>query len=103
MSWINRYSAGATALAVTIGIWTAFGFPVPATSADIKRLEAHQLETAIRVYEDQADRLIIRREQWRAEGLPSFNPAVVATDRQLDRVQEDLREARRRRIELGKD
>lgn len=102
MSWINRYSAGAAALVATLGLWTSLGFPVPATSADIERLEAGQLETAIRVYEDQADRLIIRREQWRAEGLPPFNPAVVATERQLERVQEDLREARRRRIELSK-
>lgn len=102
MSWINRYTTGAGAIIATLTIWTTLGFPIPATSADIERLEASQIETAIRVYEDLADRLIIRREQLRSDGLPSFNPAIVATDRQIERVQEDLREARRRRIELSK-
>lgn len=107
-TWMNRYTGAIAGVTGTVTLWIMLGLPTPVFSGDLKRLEqeigrleASHIETTIRLNEDQLDRLIIRREQFRSDGLTSFNPAVVATDRQIERIQEDLREARRRRVTLS--
>jgi len=96
MNLIIKIGSTVGALGVIVGAWIALGFPIPATSADIQRLDSQQLRTAVDVYrQDKRDAIIARSL--------AKDPAVQRMlDEDLVEARQKLKDAQRRLIELPK-
>lgn len=89
----------ATALVTIAGAWTFFGFPVPASSQDIRRLDRQQAEIAIEVYQQAArDALLALTDQ----KIRDNDTARTIVEQDLERFRAQLGAARSRVIELSK-
>ena len=82
--------------------WGSLGFPRIATAEDLERLNRQQLELLIPLTEDQLDRLIIRRGQLQANDVPAHVPEYQSLNRQIDRAQNRLQNARSRALGVSR-
>lgn len=95
--WIIGTGTVAAALTAIGTLWLAAGFPKPATSADIAKLNASQTELAVDLYTKATrDALILRNT---AKGDPSTQALI---DQQLSEAQSKLKAAQDRKLELAK-
>lgn len=100
-AWWKTATGVTAGLAAIAGLWLTLGLPTPAFSTDVERLDRQSTATAILVYEDQLDRMIIRRGQLAENGVGTASWEYQALSRQIDRLQNDLINARARMIELA--
>lgn len=91
--------AGAVAAAVTaiMGLYVSLGGPIPATSADIQRLDRAQAEQAVELYQQKLNSLILLAPD--AEKNPA---AYAAWKQQYEQAQRQLERAESRKIELSR-
>ncbi len=93
--WLIKLGTVAGSLTAIGALWVALGGPTPATSADIKRLDRQQTETAIDVYNTKLRSLPVI--------APAENtPAYQAWKEELDQTREQIKRAEDRKIELSK-
>lgn len=78
-----------------VGLWILLGFPTFATSSDIRRLDRHQAEVAVEVFDNKLRRYLAQQ--------PPADPAARQNwDEEVRRAKGQLDAAEQRRIELGK-
>ena len=95
ITWLIKLGTVAGSLTAIGALWIALGGPIPATSADIKRLDRQQTETAIDVYNTKLRSLLML--------APTENtPAYQAWKEELDQTREQIKRAEDRKIELSK-
>jgi hypothetical protein len=85
----------ATACIAIVGAWHLFGFPEPAWSSDVKRLDRGQAEIAVETYNTKLRSLIV-------VAPPKGSPAHDVWQQELKSTQDQLKRAEDRKIELGK-
>jgi hypothetical protein len=95
MESIWKWLAIPGAILALIGVWTALGFPKPATSADINRLDRQQAEVAIDVYTTKRNGLMLSEP-------PKDTQAHKIWEQQLNDANDQLKRAEDREIELSK-
>jgi len=83
------------AIVATIAIWGSFGFPTPATSGDIQRLNREQADVAVEVYSNKLRSLYVAPP-------PENSIANKVWLEELTRARKQLDRAEQRRIELSK-
>ncbi|HTQ99851.1 MAG TPA: hypothetical protein VMH83_07670 [Candidatus Acidoferrum sp.] len=89
--------AGALAGSLTalVGLWHLLGMPTPAWSSDIQKLNLHQSEMAIDIYNSRVRGLL-------ATAPPADPVAKQSWDEELRQARQKLDDAEKRRIELSK-
>lgn len=93
----KAWTAIATALTAAAAAWVSLGFPVPASSEDIRRLDRQQAEQAIEIYQRAVRDGVI------ALTNPEITASAVArtiVEQQLEKDKAKLDAARERSIEL---
>jgi hypothetical protein len=89
-------SALVTALGVIAGAWITAGFPIPAWSTDIKRLDARQTDTAIDLYSKALDDAIIRQDLLKDPSVRALNA------KKIEQTTKTLDQLRMRKLEMTK-
>lgn len=90
--WLGSVAGAVT----TIGaLWIAVGGPIPATSADIKRLDRSQAEAAVEIYQTKLRSLLVLSP-------PENTTAHTAWEEELRQARESLKRAEDRKIDLSK-
>jgi hypothetical protein len=85
------------ALGALIALWILLGFPTLATSGDIQRLDRHQAETAVEVYQSKVRNTILNAP------APSATPQTHSLYKEeLEQARSQLKRAEDRKIELSK-
>ena len=80
-----------------IALWILLGFPTLATSSDIQRLDRHQAETAVEVYQGKLNNSILNAP------APTATPQTQRLyEEELNHVRSQLKGAEDRKIELSK-
>lgn len=92
---ILQAGAVAGALIAIVTAWRMFGGPTPAWASDISRLDKHQSELAVEIYDAK-----LRRYLSSARPTDPANRQIFDEDLRQARQQRD--DAERRRIELSK-
>ena len=92
--WL-KYAPLPAALLAAVTLWGAFGFPKPAWTTDIKRLDRQQADIASQLYQDRIRSLLSVQPPSDPVARQNWNEQLRQTRKQLDAAQE-------RRIELSK-
>ena len=80
-----------------IALWILLGFPTLATSGDIQRLDRHQAETAVEVYQSKLRGTILNAP------APAATPQTQRLyEEELSQARSQLKRAEDRKIELSK-
>lgn len=95
MKWLLRIGSCAGAMAAIAALWAAIGGPLPATSADVRRLDSKQADIATEVYSTKLRSLLVIAP-------PPNTAAHQAWQEELNRARDQLKRAEDRKIELSK-
>ena len=95
MKWILRIGGIAGAITAIGALWATIGGPLPATSADIKRLDRSQADVATEVYQTKLRSLL-------AVSPPEGTAAHEAWKEELSHTRDQIKRAEDRKIELSK-
>lgn len=90
--WLTKWG-GALLLAVTL--WGALGFPKPAMSGDIARLDRSQADQAIEIFNTKMRSLL-------AIAPPKETASRRAWEEELATTRQQLNQAQSRKLELSK-
>lgn len=85
------------AIGAAIALWILLGFPTLATSSDIQRLDRHQADTAVEVYQSKVRNTILNAPP--AAATPQTHSLYKE---ELDQARGQLKRAEERKIELSK-
>lgn len=95
MSVLIKLSSCAAGAAALVALWASFGFPTPATSMDIRRLDRQQAGIATQLYQDRVHSLLSVQ--------PPTDPVARQNwEEQLRQTRQQLDAAQQRQIELSK-
>lgn len=95
MTRLLKWTPVPAAVLAMIGIWGALGFPRPAWTSDIKRLDRQQADIAAQVYQDRIRSLLSVQPPSDPVARQNWNEQLRQTRKKLDAAQE-------RQIELSK-
>jgi hypothetical protein len=90
-----KYAPIPGAIVAALTIWGVLGFPKPATSLDVQRLDKGQAEIASELYQNKVRSILITPK-------PSAEPNATLWQEELDAAKRQRDQAERRRIELTK-
>lgn len=95
MKTIMKYAPLPAAILAAITLWGVLGFPKPATSLDVQRLDKGQAEIAAELYQNKVRSIILSPK-------PSQEPNATLWQEELEAAKRQRDQAERRRIELTK-
>tara|TARA_R110000868_G_C10480912_1_gene729275 strand:+ start:251 stop:538 length:288 start_codon:yes stop_codon:yes gene_type:complete len=90
-----KYAPIPGAILAALTVWGVLGFPKPATSLDVQRLDKGQAEIASELYQNKVRSILITPK-------PSAEPNATLWQEELDSAKRQRDQAERRRIELTK-
>lgn len=93
--WLIKLGSIAGAIVALGGLWIAIGGPMPATSADIRRLDREQATVATEVYQTKLRSLL-------AVSPAENTTAHKAWQEELAHTRDQIKRAEDRQIELSK-
>lgn len=95
MQTLMKYAPIPAAILAAITLWGVLGFPKPATSLDVMRLDKAQSEIASELYQNKVRSILITPK-------PSAEPNATLWQEELEAAKRQRDQAERRRIELTK-
>ena len=95
MKAIMKYASIPAAILAIITLWGVLGFPKPATSLDVMRLDKGQAEIASELYQAKVRGIIVTPK-------PTQEPNATLWQEELDAAKRQRDAAEKRRIELTK-
>lgn len=95
MERFMKYAPIPAALVACVTLWGIFGFPKPATSLDVQRLDKAQSEIASELYQNKVRSILITPK-------PTAEPNATLWQEELEAAKRQRDQAERRRIELTK-
>lgn len=90
-----KYAPIPAALVALVTLWGIFGFPKPATSLDVQRLDKAQSEIAAELYQNKVRSILVTPK-------PSQEPNATLWQEELDAAKRQRDQAEKRLIELTK-
>lgn len=95
MKDLLKYASIPGAMVAAITLWGILGFPKPATSLDVQRLDKAQSEIAAELYQNKVRSILVTPK-------PSQEPNATLWQEELEAAKRQRDQAERRRIELTK-
>lgn len=95
MERLMKYAPIPAAIVALITLWGVLGFPKPATSLDVQRLDKGQAEIASELYRNKVRSIIVTPK-------PSAEPNATLWQEELDAAKRQRDQAEKRLIELTK-
>ena len=92
---VMKYAPIPAALVAAITLWGVLGFPKPATSFDVERLDKKQAEIAAELYRSKVRSIIVTPR-------PTQEPNATLWQEELDAAKRQRDQAEKRVIDLSK-
>ena len=97
LRWLLQAGSACGAIAAIVGLWITLGLDRPAWSSDIQRLDRHQAETAVEIYQSKVRGTILNAP---ARGATPQTQRLY--EEELNQARTQLKHAEDRKIELSK-